>query len=74
MKKIFTIAISLVAGITIGYLVAEKESIPESKEYYNAVEKVLDECDRMYNICDTIGEGDIYAEYVEAREDLERVL
>ena len=33
-------------------------------------EQLLDECDAAHNICDTVCEGDTYAEYMELREKL----
>ena len=39
-------------------------------QYQHVVEKLLDECDDAHNICDTICEGDTYAEYMELREKL----
>lgn len=39
-------------------------------QYQHVVEKLLDECDNVHNICDTVCEGDTYAEYMELREKL----
>lgn len=65
------IAISFSIGLTIGlYNNQYSKQLKAYKEYYKAVEAVLDECDRIHNIGDTVCEGDIYAEYVEARENL----
>ncbi len=39
-------------------------------EYQEIVEQLLNECDDTHNICDTVCEGDTYAEYMELREKL----
>lgn len=39
-------------------------------QYQHVVEQLLDECDAAHNICDTVCEGDTYAEYMELREKL----
>ena len=64
-------AISFSIGLTIGLCNNQySKKLKAYKEYEKAVEAVLDECDRVHNISDTVCEGDIYAEYTEARENL----
>lgn len=65
------VAISFSLGLIIGFSNNQySKKIKAYEQYYKTVEAVLDECDRVYNISDTVCEGDIYAEYTEARENL----
>lgn len=41
------------------------------EQYYINVEAVLDRCDEIHNICDTVMEEDVYQDYVDIREKLD---
>ena len=64
-------SLSLVLGILIGlYANIYTKKLALYNQYQHVVEKLLDECDAMHNICDDVCEGDTYAEYMELREKL----
>lgn len=64
-------SLSLVLGILIGlYANVYTKKLALYNQYQHVVEKLLDECDATHNICDTVCEGDTYAEYMELREKL----
>lgn len=70
------IALSAFAfGLIIGLIIGIHANLSTKKlalyhQYQHVVEKLLDECDDAHNICDTVCEGDTYAEYMELREKL----
>lgn len=75
MKRIITIiAVAIVTYLILRCSIKLHEynkiitQLEYYEDYYTKVELVLDECNRVHNIMDTVGEGDIYADYVEARE------
>lgn len=78
MKKLTLeqfVTILIVAAFTFGLLIGLYANINTKKlalynQYQHVVEKLLDECDAAHNICDTVCEGDTYAEYMELREKL----
>lgn len=60
-----------VFGLIIGlYANIYTNKLALYNQYQHVVEKLLDECDAAHNICDTVCEGDTYAEYMEIREKL----
>lgn len=64
-------SLSLVLGILIGlYANVYTKKLALYNQYQHVVEKLLDECDTLHNICDDVCEGDTYAEYMELREKL----
>lgn len=64
-------SLSLVLGILIGlYANIYTKKLALYNQYQHVVEKLLDECDTLHNICDDVCEGDTYAEYIELREKL----
>lgn len=70
------VTILIIAAFVFGLLIGLYANIHTKKlalynQYKNVVEKLLDECDTTHNICDTVCEGDTYAEYVELRDKLE---
>lgn len=78
MKKVssekfvaLVIAIVFAFGLLIGlYANIYTEKLALYNQYQHVVEKLLDECDTLHNICDDVCEGDTYAEYMELREKL----
>lgn len=78
MKKLSnqSIITLLFAGVfTFGLIIGLYANINTKKlalynQYQHVVEKLLDECDAAHNICDTVCEGDTYAQYIELREKL----
>ena len=78
MKKLsfeWFIAIVVVAAFAFGIIIGLYANIYTKKlalynQYQHVVEQLLDECDAVHNICDTVCEGDTYAEYMELREKL----
>lgn len=78
MKKLTLeqfVTILIVAAFAFGLLIGLYANIYAKKlalynQYQHVVEQLLDECDAVHNICDTICEGDTYAEYMELREKL----
>lgn len=78
MKKLTLeqfITILIVIAFAFGFSVGIHANLNAKKlalynQYQHVVEKLLDECDDVHNICDTICEGDTYAEYMELREKL----
>lgn len=72
-QSILTIIIlsTFIFGLIIGlYANINTKKLALYNQYQYVVEKLLDECDAAHNICDTVCEGDTYAEYVELREKL----
>lgn len=66
---IFIVSFGL--GLIIGlYNNQYQKKLALYNQYQHVVEKLLDECDAAHNICDTVCEGDTYAEYMELREKL----
>ena len=71
MKKLSIDTIILIIGLVLFLLGLGiglsnnqySKKLKAYEEYYDAVEAVLDECDRVHNISDTVCEGDIYEEY-----------
>lgn len=64
-------SLSLVLGILIGlYANIYTKKLALYNQYQHVVEKLLDECDTLHNICDDVCEGDTYAEYMELIEKL----
>lgn len=58
-------------GLLIGlYANVYTKKLALYNQYQHVVEKLLNECDDIHNICDTVCEGDTYAEYMELREKL----
>ena len=58
-------------GLSIGlYANHSTKKLALYNQYQHVVEKLLDECDAIHNISDTVCEGDTYAEYMELREKL----
>ena len=78
MKKLTLeqfVTILIVAAFTFGLLIGLYANVYAKKlalynQYQHVVEKLLDECDKAHNICDTVCEGDTYSEYMELREKL----
>lgn len=78
MKKLSNqsiITLLFVGVFTFGLIIGLYANIYTNKlalynQYQHVVEKLLDECDAAHNICDTVCEGDTYAEYMELREKL----
>lgn len=78
MKKLTLeqfVSLLIVAAFAFGLLIGLYANIYTKKlalynQYQQVVEKLLDECDAAHNICDTVCEGDTYAEYMELREKL----
>lgn len=80
MKKIelsyqSILTLLFIGVFTLGLLIGLYANISTKKlalynQYQHVVEQLLDECDATHNICDTVCEGDTYAEYVELREKL----
>lgn len=78
MKKVssekfvaLVIAVVFVLGLLIGlYANISTKKLALYNQYQHVVEKLLNECDTLHNICDDVCEGDTYAEYVELREKL----
>lgn len=65
------IALVFVFGLLIGlYANISTKKLALYNQYQHVVEKLLDECDSLHNICDDVCEGDTYAEYMELREKL----
>ena len=65
------IAISFSIGLIIGlYNNQCSKKLKAYKEYEKAVEAVLDECYRTYDIVDTVYEGDAYQDYLDAKNNL----
>lgn len=78
MKKVssekfvaLVIAVVFVLGLLIGlYANISTKKLALYNQYQHVVEKLLNECDTLHNICDDVCEGDTYAEYMELREKL----
>ena len=78
MKKLTLeqfITILIIVAFTFGLVIGLSNNQYQKKlalynQYQHVVEKLLDECDAAHNICDTVCEGDTYAEYMELREKL----
>lgn len=69
------ITIVVIAAFSFGLIIGLCANLNTKKlalynQYQHVVEKLLDECDDAHNICDTVCEGDTYAEYMELREKL----
>ena len=65
------ILVSFGFGLIIGlYNNQYQKKLALYNQYQHVVEQLLDECDDAHNICDTVCEGDTYAEYMELREKL----
>ncbi len=63
--------IAFISGLFIGIHTNKYyKKLALYNQYQYVVEKLLDECDAVHNICDTVCEGDTYAEYMEIREKL----
>lgn len=72
-EKFMTLIIAVVFafGLLIGlYANIYTEKLALYNQYQHVVEKLLDECDTLHNICDDVCEGDTYSEYMEIREKL----
>lgn len=66
------ILIAFISGLAIGICTNKYyKKVQLYNEYQKVVEKLLDECDDLHNICDDICEGDTYMEYIELKEKLE---
>lgn len=78
MKKLTLeqfVTVLIIVAFALGLLIGLYANISTKKlalynQYQHVVEKLLDECDTLHNICDDICEGDTYAEYIELREKL----
>jgi alpha-N-acetylglucosamine transferase len=60
-------------GILIGILISNiyfNKQIKLYNQYIETTEQLLNEIDSVHNICDTICESDIYADYVELYEKI----
>ena len=79
MKKLTLeqfVSILIVVAFAFGLMIGLYANIYTKKlalynQYQHVVEKLLDECDSLHNICDDICESDTYAEYMELREKLD---
>ena len=70
MNRIVTL-IAFTLGLNLGLFSYNlNEKIRAYKQYEDAVEKVLDECNKQYDFMDTIGEGEAYQEYLDAKDNL----
>lgn len=72
-EKFMTLVIAVVFafGLLIGlYANIYTKKLALYNQYQHVVEKLLDECDTLHNICDDVCEGNTYAEYMELREKL----
>ena len=73
LEQFITIVVlaSFAFGLSIGiHANISTKKLALYNQYQHVVEKLLDECDDVHNICDTVCEGDTYAKYVELREKL----
>jgi uncharacterized protein YxeA len=68
-KIIIVIIISLGTGLIIGQT-QNYNRLKAYQKYEKAVETVLDECWEIYDLGDTVCEGDNYQDYIEAKENL----
>ena len=65
------ILIAFISGLAIGICTNKYyQKVQLYNEYQQVVEQLLDECDDIHNISDTVCEGDTYAEYMGLREKL----
>ena len=66
------ILIAFISGLAIGICTNKyHKKVELYNQYQKVVEQLLDECDDIHNISDTICEGDTYMEYIELKEKLE---
>jgi alpha-N-acetylglucosamine transferase len=70
---ISTVLLFVTIGILIGAVVTTiyyNNKIKLYNQYVETTEQLLNEIDSVHNICDTICESDIYADYVELYEKI----
>ena len=65
------VCVAFIFGIIIGLSNNQyQKKLNTYDKYQQVVEQLLDECDNVHNISDTVCEGDIYSEYMDLREEL----
>lgn len=65
---ISTVILFVTVGILIGVLVTQiyyNKQIKLYNQYIETTEQLLNEIDSIYNICDTVCEGDTYEDYMD---------
>lgn len=70
---ISTVILFVTVGILIGALVTNicyNNKIKLYNQYIKTTEQLLNEIDSVHNICDTVCESDIYANYIELYEKI----